>query len=88
MPIDLTTDPFYRLLVVLEQNGKADPNVSLFLGVLTDSAERVRRAIADGANANITDGAIIQYHRWFLEAHCADLVAEYDKRQALLSAGD
>ncbi len=58
-----------------------DPNVNLFLGVLNDKIDDVKKALDDGANVNITDAAVIDYHRPLLRKRCRHVLAEWDAQR-------
>jgi uncharacterized coiled-coil protein SlyX len=57
----------YAQFLYLRQQGVSDPDLDLYIGVLAGDLEQVKRAIAHGADANITDTVLIGRHRDKLE---------------------
>lgn len=60
---------------------EGDPNVNLFLGVLNNDIKTVKQALGDGANVNITDSAVVEYHRPLLKSRCRDLLERWDAQR-------
>ena len=66
-----------------EKEKTGDPNVNLFLGVLNDDIGAVRDALDADANVNITDSAVIEYHRPLLKKRCRDLLERWDAQREI-----
>ncbi len=67
---DDSDSDFRRQLAILVAAGvhEHDPDVRLFLGVLTQDTEMVAEAMASGANPNVPDIEILRRHRSVLDA--------------------
>lgn len=76
----MTEDSFLlmELLGEIRSVNKDDPNVNLFMGVLDNDLEAVKNALDAGANVNITDGAVIEYHRTFLLKRCPATLQKWE----------
>lgn len=83
--LDIRKDAFYRLLIVLRDEGKEDYNISLFLGIFTNDLTILKKAIDDGASINITDAAVINYHRGFLQSRCPELLEKFDGQNKVIN---
>lgn len=66
-----------QLLNAIRDEGVQNPNVDLFLGVLENDVGKVNKAIDEGANVNITDSAVIEYHRTLLSRKCPEELREW-----------
>ena len=86
--VDVRKDPFYKVLRFLEENGRGDPNVSLFLGVLTGDTDLTKQAVDEGASINVTDNALINYHLGFLEKRCPEVLASYFEKNKINQPDD
>ena len=67
-----------ELLDEIRSVSKGDPNVNLFMGVLDNDLDAVKKAVEDGANVNITDGAVIDYYRPLLMKRCPEKLQEWE----------
>ena len=66
-----------HLLNAIRDEGIDNPNVELFIGVLENDVDKVKKALDDGANANITDSAVIEYHRTLLDRKCPEQLRQW-----------
>ncbi|HEV3458177.1 MAG TPA: hypothetical protein VHG32_16550 [Thermoanaerobaculia bacterium] len=57
----------HRQLLYLVASGVEDPDVALWLGVVQNDEDKVRRAIERGANVNVARGTVLQRHAEQLE---------------------
>ena len=68
-----------QLLTAIRSEGVQDPNVDLFVGVLENDVGKVNKAIDDGANVNIADSAVIEYHRTLLSRKYPEELREWSR---------
>ena len=62
-PIDSASATLLAQLRYLLSQGVSDPDVDLFVAVLTGTEAGVKKALDQGANVNVTDTQLVQRHR-------------------------
>ncbi|WP_439608017.1 hypothetical protein [Hydrogenophaga sp.] len=62
-PIDSASAALLAQLRYLLSQGVSDPDVDLFVAVLTGNEAGVKKALDQGANVNVTDTQLVQRHR-------------------------
>ena len=72
---------FMLLLEAIRNEGIADPNVEVFYNTISGNVEGLKAAIAAGANVNIGDGVVVEYHRPLLARKCPEQLREWDRRR-------
>lgn len=76
-PQDRDSRNLLEMLTIIKESGVSDPNVDLFIGVLKNRADLVEKAIEMGANINVTDVQIVNYHQGILKKKCPGLLCEF-----------
>jgi hypothetical protein len=65
------------LFQCLKRVGVQDPNVDLFLGVMTGDSALVEKALEAGASTQITDAKLLESYESRIALDCPDLYAKY-----------
>ncbi|MCY3842923.1 MAG: hypothetical protein OXH69_05205 [Acidobacteria bacterium] len=70
-----------QLLRSLRNDRVRDPNVDLFIAVLENKVEDVKKALADGADPNTTDKEVIGRHRDLLARTCPAALGAWTREE-------
>ena len=67
-----------QLLHCIRAAGVRDPNVEMFAAVLESRNEDLEKALADGADPNMTDNRVVSHYRVLLSTRCPEQLRAWD----------